>query len=147
MIKRIHKIPDRVFFNSIFLIIVLLNLKYFFLPFQVMYTMFAIPFIEKNTFYSSVETIRGATSSIVDFQNERRIGFVSDVPENSVFDLENSVKEYYISQYAIVPAILRNDTEEKYVLSRYFKSVKIPEGFSIVKEITPNSFILKKDNQ
>ena len=146
MIKRIHKIPDRVFFNSIFLIVVLLNLKYFFLPFQVMYTIWAIPFIEQNAFHSSVEKIRVATTSIADFQDEGKIGFVSDVPETSVFDLENSVKEYYISQYAIVPSILRNDIEEKYILGRYFKSVKIPESFSIVKEISPNSYVLKKDN-
>ncbi len=146
MIKRIHKLPDRVFFNSIFLIVVLLNLKYFFLPLQVLYTALAIPFIEKNTFYSSVENIRMATSTIVDFYDEGKIGFVSDVPETSVFDLENSVKEFYISQYAIVPAILRNDVEEKYVLGRYFKSIKVPDGFSVIKEISPNSFILKKDN-
>ena len=146
MIKRIHKLPDRVFFNSIFLIVVLLNLKYFFLPFQVLYTALAIPFIEKNAFYSSVENIRMATSTIVDFYDEGKIGFVSDVPEESVFDLENSVKEFYISQYAIAPAILRNDIEENYVLGRYFKSVRIPDGFSVIKEISPNSFILKKDN-
>ena len=146
MIKHIHKIPDRVFFNSIFLIVVLLNLKYFFLPFQVLYTMFAIPFIEKNAFYSSVQNVKVATTSIIDFQDEGKIGFISDVPETSVFDLPESVKDYYISQYAIVPSILRNDIEEKYVLGRYFKSINIPDGFSVVKEISPNSFILKKDN-
>jgi hypothetical protein len=104
--------------------------------------MFAIPFIEKNAFYSSVQNVKVATTSIIDFQDEGKIGFISDVPETSVFDLPESVKDYYISQYAIVPSILRNDIEEKYVLGKYFKSINIPDGFSIEKEISSNSFIL-----
>ena len=79
------------FFNSVFLIIVLLNLKYFFLPLQVIYTSLAIPFFAKNDCYAPVQKIVSATKQIKDFQDEGQIGFVSDVENAVVFDIADSI--------------------------------------------------------
>ena len=102
MIKKIHKIPDKVFFNAVFLIVILWNLKYFFLPLQVPFTMIAKDFIWQNQFYSAVEAIKNESSKIEGFQDEGQIGFVSDIAQNSIFDLTDTIKSFYIAQYAIV---------------------------------------------
>lgn len=147
MIKKLHKIPDRVFFNSVFLIIVLLNLKYFFLPLQVIYTSLAIPFFAKNDCYAPVQKIVSATKQIKDFQDEGQIGFVSDVENAVVFDIADSIKSYYIAQYAIVPSILRNDAKPKYSIGVLSDRKNLPKGFLVEKEISQNLYVLKKDNE
>lgn len=147
MIKKIHKIPDRVFFKSVFLVVILLTLKYFFLPLQVMFTALTVPFFEQNSCYSVVQKIKSAINPIKDFYDEGVIGFTSDVKGSAVFDLKESIKSYYLVQYAIVPAILKNDIEEKYVIGSFFEKPDFPIGFHLEKEITENLYVLKKDNR
>ena len=147
MIKKLHKIPDRVFFYSVFLIAILLNLKYFFLPIQVVYTSIAIPFFEKNNCYAPVQKIISATKEIKDFQDEGEIGFVSDVKKSDIFDIADSIKSYYIAQYAIVPSILQNNTKPQYAIGVFSKEKILPENFSLKKEISENLYILKKDKK
>ena len=147
MIKKLHKIPDKVFFNSVFLIIILINLKYFFLPIQIIYTSIAIPFFEKNDCYAPVQKIVATTKTIKDFQDEGQVGFISNIEKSAVFDVEESIKAYYIAQYAIVPSILKNDLNHKYAIGAFTKEKNIPENFSIEKEISKNLFILKKDKK
>lgn len=145
MIFKLHKIPDKVFFKAIFLIIALWNLKYFFLPLQVPFTMITQDFIQKNPFYSSVYDIRKASEKITGFQDEGKIGFVSDVQQSSVFDLRESIRSFYTAQYAVIPSILKNDTQENFVIASYEKNVILPEGFSIKKRINDKVFILKNN--
>ncbi len=145
MMKKIHKIPDRVFFSAVFLIVILINLKYFFLPLQVPFTMITQDFIWKNPFYSQVQAIRFATEKISDFQDEGRIGYVSDVEQNSVFDLPESIKSFYITQYAIVPSILKNDTESDYVIASFVNKKLFPQGFVEKQKINSNMYVLEKE--
>ena len=147
MIKKIHKIPDKVFFNAIFLIVILWNLKYFFLPLQVPFTMIAKDFIWQNQFYSAVEAIKNESSKIEGFQDEGQIGFVSDIAQNSIFDLTDTIKSFYIAQYAIVPSILKNDLERKYAIADFEKKISVPDGFSVERKVNNNIFILKRNNK
>ena len=147
MIKKIHKIPDKVFFNAVFLIVVLWNLKYFFLPLQVPFTMIAKDFIWHNQFYSTVEAIKTASLKTEGFQDEGEIGFVSDIAQNSVFDLVDTIKSYYIAQYAIVPSVLKNDLKHKYIIADFEKKKTIPDGFLIEQKINENIYILKRNDK
>ncbi len=147
MIKKIHKIPDKVFFKAVFLIVILWNLKYLFLPVQVPFTILTQDFIWKNPFYSSVFALKKAASDIKSFQDEGEIGFVSDEPQNNVFDIPTSIKNFYIAQYAVIPSILKNDTEHEYEIAFFDRNILLPEGFSIVKKINEKLYILKKENK
>lgn len=147
MIKKLHKIPNRVFFKSVFLIIILINLKYFFLPIQIMYTGLAVPFLTNNNFYSQVQKTKQSISEIKDFYDEGKTGFTSDTIQADVFDLQDSIKAFYITQYAIAPSILKNDTNHKYVIGAFSKDIKIPKDFTIEKKIAHNLYILKKENK
>lgn len=143
MIK-LYKIPDKFVFAAIFTLLVLWNLKYFFLIFQIPFTMLFVPYIEKNSFYSQVKDIKTSLESVKDFQDEGKAGFVSDVLQASVFDLENSIRDFYITQYAIIPSVLKNDTEETYVIGVFEKNPQTPKGFEKVKEINKNTYLYKR---
>lgn len=146
MIKKLHKIPDRVIYKAIFLIIALWNLKYFFLPVQVPYTMITQDFIYKNPFYTAVHAIKNNASQIPDFYDEGFTGYFSDTPEALVFDKPDSIRAYYVAQYAVVPSILKNDISHEYVIGSFAKQALLPAGFSIAKKINNNLYIYKKEN-
>ena len=79
------------------------------------------------------------------FSRRGKIGFVSDVQQSSVFDLRESIRSFYTAQYAVIPSILKNDTQENFVIASYEKNVILPEGFSIKKRINDKVFILKNN--
>ena len=147
MIFKLHRIPDRFIFRVIFLLIILWNLKYLFLIVQVPFTMLFVDYFGKNSFYSQVNDIKNSVKNIKDFQDEGKIGFVSDTAQNSVFDKEGSIKNFYIAQYAIVPSVLKNDKRENYVIGAYENSpqkVTVPDGFKIYKKINDKTYIFKR---
>ncbi len=147
MIFKLHKIPDRFIFRVIFLLIILWNLKYLFLLVQIPFTMLFVDYMGKNAFYSQVKDIKTAVKNIENFQDEGKIGFVSDTPQNSVFDLEPSIRNFYIAQYAIVPSVLKNDKLENYLIGAYEntpKNIEIPDGFKIYKKINDKTYIFKR---
>ncbi len=147
MIYKLHKIPDRFIFRVIFLLIILWNLKYLFLIVQVPFTMLFVDYIGQNSFYSQVNDIKNSVKNIKDFQDEGKVGFVSDTPQNSVFDMEESIKNFYIAQYAIVPSVLKNDKLENYVIGAYENTppkVTVPEGFKIFKKVNNKTYIFKR---
>ena len=147
MIFKLHKIPDRFIFRVIFLLIILWNLKYLFLLVQIPFTMLFVDYTGQNIFYSQVKDIKTAVKNIEDFQDEGKIGFVSDTPQNSVFDLEPSIRNFYIAQYAIVPSVLKNDKLENYLIGAYEnkpEKIEIPEGFRIYKKVNDNTYIFKR---
>ena len=147
MIFKLHKIPDRFIFRVIFLLIILWNLKYLFLLVQIPFTMLFVDYMGKNAFYSQVKDIKTAVKNIENFQDEGKIGFVSDTPQNSVFDLEPSIRNFYIAQYAIVPSVLKNDKLENYLIGAYEntpKNIEIPDGFKVYKKINDKTYIFKR---
>ena len=144
MIKKLYKLPDTIIFKSIFLITILWSLKYFFLPLQVPFTLITQNFIYKNTFYSNVAKIKKTTTQIADFHDYENIGFFSDTNQSSVFDIQNSIQNFYITQYGIVPSILKNDIDQTYVVAFFDKKVFIPEKFTIMKQINKKLYILKR---
>ena len=147
MIYKLHKISDRFIFRVIFLLIILWNLKYLFLIVQVPFTMLFVDYLGQNSFYSQVTDIKKAVKDIKDFQDEGKVGFVSDIAQNSVFDIESSIRNFYIAQYAIVPSVLKNDKLENYVIGAYEyvpKKVIAPDGFKIYKKVNDNTYIFKR---
>lgn len=146
MLKQIHRISDNVFFKSIFLIVIFWNLKYFFLPLQVPFTLIAKDFIWNNSFYSTVTLVREAASKITDFQDEGQIGFVSDVPQGNIFDQTESIRDFYTVQYAVVPSILKNDKEHNFVVADFEKETDLPVGYTVQSKINKKLYILKKED-
>lgn len=147
MIYKLHKIPDRFIFRVVFLLIILWNLKYLFLIVQVPFTMLFVDYLGQNSFYSQVTDIKKAVKDIKDFQDEGKVGFVSDIAQNSVFDIESSIRNFYIAQYAIVPSVLKNDKLENYVIGAYEyvpKKVIAPDGFKIYKKVNDKTYIFKR---
>ncbi len=147
MIYKLHKISDRFIFRVIFLLIILWNLKYLFLIVQVPFTMLFVDYLGQNSFYSQVTDIKKAVKDIKDFQDEGKVGFVSDIAQNSVFDIESSIRNFYIAQYAIVPSVLKNDKLENYVIGAYEyvpKKVIAPDGFKIYKKVNDKTYIFKR---
>lgn len=144
MITKIYKIPDKVIYRAIFLILIAMNLKYFFLPIQVPFTMLTQDFIWKNKFYSSVYDTRNVINKIPDFFDDAKTGYASDVQKSNVFDYPESIRAFYTAQYAVVPSILRNDNNQKYSIGSFEKEVKLPAGFSIDKKINKNLYVLKR---
>lgn len=141
---KLYKIPDKFIFRTIFALIILWNLKYFFLIFQIPFTMLFVPYIEKNSFYSQVSDIKNAVKDVKDFQDEGKVGFVSDTLQANVFDLEDSIRDFYIIQYAIVPSVLKNDTEETYAVGMFEKTMQTPKGFNEVKKINQKTYLYKR---
>lgn len=143
---KLYKISDKIIFRIIFSCILLWNLKYFFLVFQIPFTMFFVPYLEKNKFYSQVSSIREVIKQISDFQDEGTIGFVCNVPESKVFDVSNSIRDFYIVQYAVVPSVLKNDTNKQYVIGVFHKKATIPKGFKLERKINDNTYLYKRIN-
>lgn len=146
MIKFLHKINDKVFFRSIILILILWNLKYFILPVQVVYTGITQNFLSDNEFYSSVSVLKSEIAKHPDFFDEGKIGFVSDINQGSVFDKKESIKAFYIAQYAVIPSVMKNDTDENYLIGAFFRKEAVPNGFSVIKKLPSNLYLLKKEN-
>lgn len=147
MIFKLHKIPDRFIFRLIFLLIILWNLKYLFLLVQVPFTMLFVDYIPKNSFYSQISDIKNAIKTIDNFQDEGKTGFTSDTQQASVFDLEGSIRNFYTTQYAIVPSILKNDTQEAYVIGVYEKTpaqITAPDNYKFFKKINDKTYIFKR---
>lgn len=144
MIFKLHKIPDNLIFRIVFAAIILCNLKYFFLVFQVPFTLMFKPYLEQNSFYSQISDIRDSIRGVKDFHDEGKIGFVSDTPQASVFDIPESIRDFYTVQYAIVPSILKNDTEETYALGVYDRTAETLAGFDILKKINDKTYLYKR---
>ena len=106
--------------------------------------MLFVPYIEKNGFYSQVSDIKNAVKDVKDFQDEGKVGFVSDTLQANVFDLEDSIRDFYIIQYAIVPSVLKNDTEETYAVGMFEKTLQKPKGFNEVKKINQKTYLYKR---
>lgn len=148
MTIKLHKIPDKIIFRLIFALLILWNLKYFFLIFQIPFTMLFADYLNKNTFYSQVKDIRESVKEIKNFQDDGEIGFVSSVPSSGVFDEQDSIRDFYITQYAVVPSVLKNDSDENYVIGVYNRNkVVTPKGFELVKKINNRTYLYKKVNR
>lgn len=141
---KLYKIPDKTIFRLIFISIIFWNLKYFFLIFQIPFTMLFVPYLEKNSFYSQVSDIKNTIKNINDFQDEGKIGFVSDTAESNVFDFVDSIRDFYTAQYAIVPSILKNDTKKTYIIGVFTKQEKKPKDFIAVKKINNKTYLYKR---
>lgn len=147
MIFKLHKIPDRFIFRVIFALLILWNLKYLFLIVQIPFTMLFVDYVNKNVFYSQVKDIKSTILTIKDFQDEGKIGFVSDTQESSVFDYEDSIRNFYLAQYAIVPSILKNDKLENYVIGAYeyvLQKNTAPDNFMTYQKINNRTYLYKR---
>lgn len=144
---KIHKIKDKIVFRFIFILLILINIKYLFLIAQIPFTLAFVDYIPQNEFFKNVAIIKQEIKQIKDFNDEGKIGFYSDVQQANVFDIQESIKAFYIAQYAIIPNILKNDTEENYVIGYFDKKPDIPQGFSIYKKINDKTYIFKKENK
>ncbi len=146
MILKIHRIPDKIVFRTIFALLILWNLKYFFLIFQIPFTLLFVDYIKGNAFYSQISDIRNAVKDIKDFQDEGKTGFVSDIAQASVFDIQSSIRDFYLTQYAVVPSVVKNDAQEVYVIAAYdTKQKAVPlKGYELVKKINDRTYLYKK---
>ena len=146
MILKIHRIPDKIVFRTIFALLILWNLKYFFLIFQIPFTLLFVDYIKGNAFYSQISDIKNAIKDIKDFQDEGKTGFVSDIAQASVFDIQSSIRDFYLTQYAVVPSIVKNDAEEVYVIAAYDTKQKaaLLKGYELVKKINDRTYLYKK---
>ena len=147
MIFKLHKIPDRFIFRVIFALLILWNLKYLFLIVQIPFTMLFVDYLNSNSFYSQIKDIKSTIVSVKDFQDEGKIGFVSDTQESSVFDYEDSIRNFYLAQYAIVPSILKNDKLENYVIGAYDYTPQkntAPDNFMTYKKINNRTYLYKR---
>lgn len=148
MIFKLHKIPDKVIFRTVFALLIFWNLKYFFLIFQIPFTLMFVDYLKENSFYSQVTDIRKAVKVVEGFQDEGKIGFTSDTQQASVFDIQDSIKNFYLAQYAVVPSILKNDTEENYVIGAYeYVEGDTPKGFKLIKKINEKTYLYKRINK
>lgn len=109
--------------------------------------MLFVDYIKQNAFYTQVSDIRQALGSVEDLKNETQIGFVSDTPEASVFDIQDSIRDFYLAQYAIAPVVLKNDTDKNYVIGTYQRTPSVPEGFKTVKTINAKTYLYKRINK
>lgn len=141
---KLYKVSDKIIFTAILTIIVLWNLKYLSLIIQVPFTMFFVDFKGQNEFYTQVMDIREATETIPDFNSEKEIGFFSDTSTKSVFDMPESIKDFYIVQYALVPKVLKNDTDEKYTIAVYDRLKVKPQGLTLCKKVNGKTYIYKR---
>ena len=97
--------------------------------------MLFVDYIKQNSFYTQVFDIRQA------------LGFVSDTPEASVFDIQDSIRDFYLAQYAIAPVVLKNDTDKNYVIGTYQRTPSVPKGFKTVKTINAKTYLYKRINK
>lgn len=128
----------------VYALLILFNLKFIFYIVQVPYTFFFVNYREKSSFASAVKLLKENAGFL---KEEYDVGFISDVKRSRVLDEVSSVKNFYVAQYAIVPAILKNDIEEKYTIGIFEKSTNVPVFLKPYKKINANMYIFKREGR
>lgn len=127
----------------VYAILFLFNIQYAGWLFQVPYTFLFDDFRSKSSFASSTLLLK---SSAKELKTESAVGFVSEVPSSKVFDLVGPIKNFYAAQYAIVPAILKNDIEAKYVVGIFDDGAMIDGRLKIYKKLNDRIYIFKRSD-
>lgn len=125
----------------VYVLLIVFNLQYLLWIIQVPYTFLFDDFRSKSTFASTTQLLK---SNIENIKDESAVGFLSDTPPVKVFDLVEPIKDFYMVQYAVVPAILKNDTESKFVVGVFHKDVLIDNRLEVYKKINNMIYIFKR---
>ncbi len=132
---------EKTIVRLIFALLILFNIQYIFYIVQIPFTLFFVDYKKYNTMSNEVLLLK---NNVQELTKEHEVGFVSDVKEDNVLLEVSSIKNFYNAQYAIVPAILKNDTEHKYVIGMFDKNTLLEPGLEIYKKLNNNVYILKR---
>ncbi len=127
----------------VFGLLILFNLQYIFWIIQVPYTFLFDDFRSKSMFASTTHLLR---ANIGDIKKESVVGFLSDVQSSKVFDLVEPIKDFYMVQFAVVPAILKNDIEAKYVIGVFNDNTMVDKRLKVYKKINNKMYIFKRSD-
>lgn len=135
----LKSVPDRLLLGLVFVILFFINFKYVMLLVEIPYTLRFSNFVERNSFYKKMHPVEQEREL---FKNEKYVGFVTDIKSDEVFLHEETVKNFYIAQYAVVPSILVTELPKHYVVG-IFDKVPIARDMKVYKKLTDKIFIYK----
>lgn len=132
---------DKTILKTVYVLLILINLKYIFFVVQIPYTYLFTDFRKEN---SSVSLINAIEKNSKDLKKEHIVGFISDVEQDNVFYAPSAIKNFYTAQYAIVPAILKTTVKEKYTIGMFEHTTMIPSFLKLKKKVNGNIFIFER---
>ena len=124
-----------------FILLFIFSIPYFPLIVQVPYSFFQNDFRQKSLFSRKLEILEKGASFL---KNEPEIGFISDVNDDYVLLESGPILNFYIAQYAFVPAIVKKGTNFPYTIGIYDKIIRIENGISVFRQISPDIFIFTR---
>ncbi len=135
------RVSDKFIFILLCILLATFNLKNILLPAQIIYTLKFVDFKSSNIFYPTIKVISDNRNL---FENEKNIGFLSDIPEDKIFRNPQSIVNFYLVQYCISPAILQTDTKQNKLIAVFYKPIQIPSGYKVDKKLSENIWVLRR---
>lgn len=77
------------------------------------------------------------------FKGQKYVGYCTDVKPEQVFLQSEPIFDFYAAQYAIVPSVLVNDIEEKYVIGITYKKEFLKKDLELIKKLDDRTYIFK----
>lgn len=133
---------DKTILWLIYLILVLTNLKYLLYVVQIPYTLIFTDYWRHGSFGAFTDVMKNNSEEL---KKENIVGFISDIPNSRVLDEPASIKNFYITQFAIVPAVLHNDINQPYVVGIFDRDTMVPNILKIEKRLHPQIFVFKRE--
>ena len=77
------------------------------------------------------------------FKGQKYVGFCTDVEADKVFLQSEPIFDFYAAQYAIVPSVLVNDLDEKYVIGISYQKDFDKKKLKLIKKLDNRTYIFE----
>ena len=116
----------------------LFSMQYFPLILQIPFSFFCTNFRQENIFSQKIEILQNGAKFL---SQKPEIGFISDVDEDDILLKTGPILNFYIAQYALVPAIIKKGADFPYVVGMYDKNIRTEAGISVFKQLNQHIFV------
>lgn len=134
------KISDNFVCGLVFVLLFIFSFQYLSLLIKVPFSLLFVPYRQVNMFESKSAVLKKNRDF---FKGEKYVGYVSDVDSEKVFLQSDSIFDFFAAQYAIVPSILVNDTEEKYVIGIFYGKDFEKKNMKLLKKLDNRTYIFE----
>lgn len=124
-----------------FVLLFIFNINYLPLFLKVPYSFFNDDFYNMNFYSRKLNIIENGAGFL---KKMPEVGFISDVKNEDVLLLSEPILNFYIAQYALVPAIVKKGSDFSYTIGIYDKVIRVEGGLSVHRQLSPDIFIFKR---
>lgn len=134
------KITDDFICKLVFLLLFVFSFQYLSLLVKVPFSLLFVPYRQINMFESKSAVLKKNREL---FKGQKYVGYCTDVKPEQVFLQSEPIFDFYAAQYAIVPSVLVNDIEEKYVIGITYKKEFLKKDLELIKKLDDRTYIFK----